>query len=157
MNVCPKCHNQIVYGMNCCTGRRVLNIMPPDPLSPGLPKPCGICGTTGWDHDQWKHDIQARVEKLEKEAAARKGEGAALKDEGGMSAQSPMTKLLLRRALSQCYGCFQDSGIYGRTFTCYTCDRCGQSGLHVGTEIPSGCPDCMREAGACTICGKKVE
>lgn len=77
MDVCPKCHNQIVYGMNCCTGKRVLNIQgPPEPdLSPRVTLTCTVCGSYGWDHDQWKHNMADRVEALEKEVAALKQKG----------------------------------------------------------------------------------
>lgn len=75
MNVCPKCHNTIVYGMNCCTGKRVLNIQEPPPLDFAALLPCRLCGGFGVNHDTWKHDALSRIDDLEKEVAALKQRG----------------------------------------------------------------------------------
>lgn len=87
MDVCPKCHNVIVYGMNCCTGKRTLNIAPdhtlsamPSILVTAAPEPpearvlmaCEICGFTQ-GHDEWKHQVIERIDSLEKEIATLKG------------------------------------------------------------------------------------
>lgn len=86
MDVCPKCHNAIVYGMNCCTGKRTLNIAPEHTLSamPSIlvtvepeaqvPMACEICGFAQ-GHDEWKHEVIERIDSLEKivaELRARK-------------------------------------------------------------------------------------
>jgi len=84
MDVCPKCHNAIVYGMNCCTGKRTLNIAPeptltavPSILVTAEPEPqiltvCGICGSTD-GHDSWKHQVIERIDALEKTVAEMRG------------------------------------------------------------------------------------
>ena len=41
MDVCPKCHNQIIIGMNCCTGRPTLPTIEREP-SPLLFLGCGV-------------------------------------------------------------------------------------------------------------------
>lgn len=70
MDVCPKCHNRLIYGMNCCTGQRILN----EPPTPGLADlftftSCTVCGPQDGSHDPWKHGLMLRLQELEKEVA----------------------------------------------------------------------------------------
>ena len=68
MDVCPKCHNTIVYGMNCCTGKRVVNIQ--EPVEPPIQSIyCRLCGMFGDVHDYWKDAAMTRIKELEKEIA----------------------------------------------------------------------------------------
>lgn len=73
MDVCPKCHNQIVYGMNCCTGQRTLNDIRETERGFSIVMSCTSCGASGdQPHDPWRHQISERLLALENEVSDQK-------------------------------------------------------------------------------------